>query len=76
MRSLALKLTLAFLFVGLTGALLVAVFVGVRTQREFGQFVSDRYQQDLIVELSSYYTEHGSWEGINAITFRLDSSAS
>ena len=73
MRSLTLKLTLAFLFVGLTGALLVAVFVGLRTQREFGQFVSDRYQQDLIVELTSYYTEHGSWEGINAIAFRLDS---
>ena len=71
MRSLTLKLTLAFLFVGLTGALLVAVFVGVRTQREFGQFVSDRYQQDLINELASYYQGNGSWEGIDAIAFRL-----
>lgn len=71
MRSLTLKLTLAFLFVGLTGALLVAVFVGVRTQREFGQFVSDRYQQDLIDELSSYYQRNGSWDGIDSIAFRL-----
>ncbi len=71
MRSLTLKLTLAFLFVGLTGALLVAVFVGVRTQREFGQFVSDRYQQDLIDELASYYQRNGSWDGIDAIAFRL-----
>ena len=48
MRSLTLKLTLAFLFVGLVGALLVALFVGLRTQREFDQFISDRYQQDLV----------------------------
>ena len=71
MRSLTLKLTLAFLFVGLIGALLVAVFVGLRTQSEFGQFVSDRYQQDLIDELGSYYQQNGSWDGIDAITFRL-----
>ncbi len=71
MRSLTLKLTLAFLFVGLIGALLVAVFVGLRTQSEFGQFVSDRYQQDLIDELGSYYQQNGSWDGIDAIAFRL-----
>ena len=71
MRSLTLKLTLAFLFVGLTGALLVAVFVGVRTQREFDQFISDRYRQDLVERLADYYQQNDSWEGLSAIGLRL-----
>ncbi|MCB0203725.1 MAG: HAMP domain-containing protein [Caldilineae bacterium] len=70
MRSLTLKLTLAFLFVGLIGALLVAVFVGVRTQREFDQFITDRYQQDMVQELESYYSQNGGWDNISAIAMR------
>ncbi|MBE2233854.1 MAG: HAMP domain-containing protein [Anaerolinea sp.] len=70
MRSLALKLTLAFLFVGLIGALLVAVFVGVRTQREFDQFLSDRNQQDLVTELASYYIKNSGWRDISAVAIR------
>lgn len=71
MRSLTLKLTLAFLFVGLVGALLVAAFVGLRTQREFDQFISERYQQDLVDELASYYQQNGGWQGLSAISVRL-----
>ena len=48
MRSLATKLTLAFLFVGLIGAVLVAVLVRQFTQRQFGQLVLDQNQQVLI----------------------------
>lgn len=70
MRSLALKLTLAFLFVGLIGAVLVAIFVGVRTQREFDQFISERNQQELVDQLADYYQQKGSWEGLNAIGLR------
>ena len=70
MRSLALKLTLAFLFVGLIGAVLVAVFVGVRTQREFDQFINDRYRQDMVQELADYYGQHGGWQDISAIALR------
>jgi two-component system sensor histidine kinase BaeS len=70
MRSLALKLTLAFLVVGVVGVALVALFVGQRTQREFDQFVLDRYQLDLLDELAAYYQSNGSWEGINAILVR------
>jgi len=73
MRSLALKLTLAFLAVGIVGAALVALFVGQRTQREFDQFVLNRFQQNVFDELSTYYQTNGSWEGINAILM-LDES--
>ena len=70
LRSLTLKLTLAFLVVGLTGAVLVALFVQHRTQSEFDQFVLDRYQVDLLGDLADYYQRTGSWEGINAILVR------
>lgn len=70
MRSLSLKLTLAFLFVSIIGVVLTAVVVRQRTQREFDQFVLDRYQLDLIDDLSRYYLQAGSWDSINAIVIR------
>ena len=42
MRSLNAKLTLAFLLVGVLGALLVALLVGAQTRSEFNRFLSDR----------------------------------
>lgn len=70
MRSLALKLTLAFLFVSVIGVLLAALFVRQRTQSEFDRFVLDSYQSDLLDDLSAYYQTTGSWDEINAIVFR------
>ena len=70
MRSLAVKLTLAFLIVGITGALLVAFFVGQRTQREFDRFLVDRFQNDLAAELIDYYESNGGWRGAAAVLHR------
>ncbi len=70
MRSLAAKLTLAFLVVGVMGAVSVALFVGRSTQREFDQFVIDRYRADVVAELAAYYQKNGSWSGIEAILVR------
>ena len=62
MRSLSLKLALAFLVVGLTGVVLVAVFVGRMTRREFDRFVVDRYHYDILAEVTEYYARNGSWD--------------
>lgn len=70
MRSVTVKLTLAFLFVSVIGVLLVAVFVRQQTQREFDRFVLDRYQIDLLDELSSYYARNNSWDEFSAILIR------
>lgn len=70
MRSLSFKLTLAFLLVGLVGAALVAVFVSMRTQSAFDQFVSESYQQQIIDQLAEYYRQNGSWDGLDAIGVR------
>lgn len=70
MRSLTGKLTLAFLVVGLTGAALVAAFVGLRTRAEFNRFVLDRYQSDTVAVLADYYEQNDGWSGLALIVPR------
>lgn len=67
LRSLTLKLILAFLFVGLVGAVLVAGFVGERTKSEFDRFVLNRDQTALLEELSHYYRATNSWQGVDQL---------
>jgi signal transduction histidine kinase len=66
MRSLSVKLTLAFLLVGLTGAVLVAFFIRRSTQREFDRLVVDQNQQILVNTLTRHYETTGGWEGVEA----------
>lgn len=65
MRSITFKLTIAFLLVGLTGAVLVAVIVRWRTQRAFDQLMISREQQTLIASLQQYYEMNNGWQGID-----------
>jgi hypothetical protein len=53
MRSLAVKLTLAFLLIGLTGAVLVAVITRQRVRTAFDQFILNREQQELADSLAN-----------------------
>ena len=64
MKSLSLKLTLAFLLVSLTVAGLAAVFTWQATAREFETFVVDRIRDDFTEKVTTYYQEHGSWQGV------------
>jgi signal transduction histidine kinase len=64
MRSLTVKLTLAFLVVALTGAGLVAIFLGRQTQREFNRFVLLNYQREIVSRVVDYYESRGSWDGL------------
>ncbi|MEN9936110.1 MAG: hypothetical protein RLZZ387_2689 [Chloroflexota bacterium] len=67
MRSLTVKLTLAFLLVGMLGALLVAALVGQRTRSEFDRFLSERDQTALVEVLGDHYARRGSWNGIRLV---------
>ena len=64
LRSLTWRLTLAFLLVGLTGAVLVSVIVASQTRSEFDRFLSTRDQSVVQDSLETYYAAHGSWEGV------------
>ena len=71
MRSLTLKLTLAFLLVGLTGAALVALAIRERTRSAFDTFLLNRDQQTLVENLLAYYQVAGNWQGV-ADTWQAD----
>lgn len=66
-RSLTVKLTLAFLLIGAIGASLVAVLVGLRTRSEFDRFVSQRDQDALVQALTGYYASHNNWTGVDTM---------
>jgi signal transduction histidine kinase len=70
-RSLALKLTLAFLLVGLTGSILVTVIIQQRTRAAFNNFILSREQQNLAENLIYYYQVNGSWVGVEDNLARL-----
>jgi len=76
MRSLALKLTLAFLFVSLVGAVLAAYFIQQRTQTEFDRFLFDLNRSNIIEFLSQYYRETGSWTNVGEMLDQLDGGMS
>jgi signal transduction histidine kinase len=63
-RSLTIKLTLAFLLIGLTGSILVAVIIQQRTRMAFSNFIMNREQQNLVENLVYYYQINGSWSGV------------
>ena len=63
-RSITFKLTLAFLLIGLTGSVLVAIFTWQRTQTAFDQFIFNRDQQVLVNNLTTFYQENGGWENV------------
>ncbi|HYN89056.1 MAG TPA: hypothetical protein VER55_11020, partial [Ardenticatenaceae bacterium] len=62
MRTLAGKLTLAFLLVGVTGALLVALLVRWQTERQLNRYLEDLYGEEvaeLTADLQLYYQRTG-----------------
>ena len=66
-RSLAFRLTLAFLLVSLAGIALVAVFTGRVTESEFGHFMMRQSQSSLTDALADHYRLYGSWEGAETV---------
>lgn len=65
-HSLTFKLAIAFLMVGITGAMLVAVISWRRTQTAFSQFILNQEQRVLVNNLLQYYQAKGSWEGLES----------
>ena len=64
MRSLAFKLTLSFLLVGVLGVAVFGILVARRTQNEFNQFLSARDQSILVNALTEYYKSNHGWENV------------
>lgn len=67
MRSLTVKLTLAFLLVGLTGSMVIAAMTWWQTRSEFNRFIVFREQQGLVDNLVNYFQINRSWQGVDSI---------
>lgn len=65
MRSITLKLILAFLGISLVSVLLIVVFARYTTDREFRLFTEDNNRFTLMGTLQEYYATQGSWKGID-----------
>lgn len=70
MNSIVTRLTLAFLLVGLAGALLVALFVRQRTRSELDTLVQNQFRQVLVEALADYYQVHDGWQGLTTQALR------
>ena len=71
MRSLAIKLVLAFLTISLVGTAVMALFAGQVTASEFGHYTARQNQAAVAAELATFYRLHGGWEGVEtAVSFR------
>jgi two-component system sensor histidine kinase BaeS len=64
LRSLGIKLVLAFLIVSLTGPGLTVLLARQATTNEFGHFVFRQNRQELVTQLSDFYSQGSSWQGV------------
>ena len=69
MRSITLKLVLAFLAVSLVSILLFGLLARYTTVREFRDYASSNEQSHVAAALEEYYRLEGSWLGIESARF-------
>lgn len=65
MRSLTLKMVLAFLGIALVSIVLIVLLIRWNTNTEFSRFVIDRRGEDLAEWLQTYYENNGSWDSLH-----------
>jgi signal transduction histidine kinase len=65
MRSLSLKLVLAFLLTSVAGVALASIFIRQSVTREFDSYVIAQQRASFIDDISDYYARSGSWSGID-----------
>jgi len=70
MRSLSIKLSLAFLAVSITGAVLVAIFAQQAAVTAFDSFVLDQARDELILQAESFFELNRTWTGLAELVRR------
>ncbi len=75
MRSIALKMGLAFLAIALISIVLIVLLARWNTGTEFSRFISDRRGADQVNSLAEYYRTHGSWEAVSLTDSASDQPA-
>jgi signal transduction histidine kinase len=65
MHSLTFKLVLAFLLTSIAGMALAAIFIRQSVTTEFDSYVIAQQRADFIDQVSAYYEQTGTWNGID-----------
>ena len=65
MRSLNVKMIVAFLVVSLVGTGLIALYVARTTTDQFGQYVAAQFVERTEERWADYHLVRGSWEGVD-----------
>jgi signal transduction histidine kinase len=65
MRSLTFKLVLAFLLTSIAGMALAAIFIRQSVTTEFDSYVLTQQRAAFIDEISTYYEQAGTWDGLD-----------
>ena len=67
MRSLNMKLILAFLAVSVIGTALLAWLAGQRTAVEFSDYMIDQSREGLAIQLAEFYQARGDWIDVELV---------
>jgi len=70
MRSISIRLIVAFLSIGIISVAIILITARCNTRAAFIRFLSDQDQTDIVTALSNYHRENGSWAGAERIFFR------
>src|SRR5262249_53934044 len=65
MRSLTVKMVLAFLLTSVAGMALASVFIRQSVTREFDDYVIAQQRTNFIANPGAYYDSTGSWSGVD-----------
>jgi signal transduction histidine kinase len=64
MRSITVKLLLAFLVISMLSVVLIVLSARWMTEREFRSFLFDQNRTNIITALADYYSANGRWGGV------------
>jgi len=64
LRSLYFKLILGFIVVAFSATAMAAIFVRMTTNNSLALFIIDQQRSSMVQSLVNYYTENGSWIGV------------
>ena len=66
MRSITVKLLLAFLAISMLSVMLIVLSARFLTEREFRSYLFTQNRNGIITALADYYSKNGSWVGVDA----------
>ena len=67
MRSITVKLLLAFLVISMLSVILIVLSARWVTEREFRSFLFTQNRNSIISGLAEFYSKNGTWSGVGVL---------